>query len=68
VSEERLKKLEFTIARVEREQKSLKREVRQMNELLDTIASPPWKRVIFFLQGFRLWRVGRWYRKTKELH
>lgn len=47
--------------------RSLRREVRQLGELLDTINSPLWKRIWWVLQGYRLRRVGRWYRKTKDL-
>jgi hypothetical protein len=52
---------------LKRQIKSLRRELREQGELLDTLASPPWKRIWFFLQGYRLWRVGRWYRKTRDL-
>lgn len=52
---------------IEGQQTSLKREIREQGELLDTIASPPWKRLLFFLQGYRLWKVGRWYGKTNDL-
>lgn len=52
---------------LKRQVHSLRRELRQWQELVDTIASPPWKRLWFFLQGYRLWRVGRWWGKTKDL-
>lgn len=42
--------------------RALRLEMRRQTELLDTISSPPWKRLWFFLQGFRLWRLGVWYR------
>lgn len=48
--------------------KELRRELRGLDERLDTVCSPPWKRLWFFLQGYRLWRVGRWYRKTDDLN
>ncbi len=47
---------------LERQMKALRKEVRRIDEHVDTISSPPWKRVWFFLQGFRLWRLGVWYR------
>lgn len=53
--------LEQRIDILERQMKSLRREVREKGELLETIASPPWKRLWWFLQGYRLWTVGRWY-------
>jgi hypothetical protein len=46
---------------LERQVRSLRREVREWTELVDTIASPPWKRVWWFMRGYRLWKVGRWY-------
>jgi hypothetical protein len=52
---------------LERKVESLRREVRQATELLGTLASPPWRRLLWFLQGYRLWRVGRWYGKTDDL-
>jgi len=52
---------------LERQVRALRREVRRIDELLDTVASPPWKRARWFLQGYRLWRVGRWYGKTDDL-
>ena len=64
----RVNALELTVARLERQQRSIRRELRTKGELWDTIASPPWRRVLWFLQGYRLWRVGRWYRKTKDLN
>jgi hypothetical protein len=59
--------LAFQLDRIEREVKSLKRELRQKSKLWDTVCSTPWQRAWWFLQGFRLWKVGRWYRKTKDL-
>lgn len=50
------------IEALKRQVLSMRRELRQHTELLDTIASPPWKRLWFFLQGFRLWRLGVWYK------
>lgn len=46
---------------------SLRREVQALQERVDTVCSPPWKRFWWFLQGYRLWRVGRWYGKTDDL-
>lgn len=54
--------IEQRLATQDRQIKSLRREMRAHTELLDTLASPPWKRFWFFMQGFRLWRLGVWYR------
>lgn len=52
---------------LERQMLSLRREVQALGERCDTVFSPPWKRLWWWLQGYRLWRVGRWYRKTDDL-
>lgn len=59
--------VEFHIDRLEREIKSIRRQLQAMDERLDTVCSPPWKRLLWIIQGYRLWRVGRWYRKTSDL-
>lgn len=46
---------------------SLREEVRQLGELIDTINSPLHKRIWWVLKGYRFRRVGRWYGKTKDL-
>mgnify|MGYP001565065770 FL=1 len=45
---------------LKRQVHSLRQQVQRDEELLDTIASPPWKRLWWFLCGYRLWHVGRW--------
>lgn len=45
-----------------RQVRSLREDAQRLGELVDVLASPPWKRAWFFVQGYRLWRVGRWYR------
>jgi hypothetical protein len=57
------------IAALEREIDVLKRqrvlvhnELRQLDERVDTVFSWPWKRVWWFLQGYRWYTVGRWYK------
>lgn len=42
---------------------NLRQEVRRQDKLLETIATPPWKRVWFFVQGYRLWSLGRWRKR-----
>lgn len=39
----------------------LRRQQRHTWQLLDVLATPPWRRIKFFLQGFCLWSIGRWY-------
>ena len=41
--------------------------LRAVEEYIDTVSSPLWKRVWFVIQGYRFRRVGRWYAKTAEL-
>ena len=50
------------IETLERQVRSLRLQVRRLEEWIDTISSPPWKRALFVAQGFRLWRLGVWYR------
>lgn len=59
--------LEQRVDVLERQVNALRRTVQAQGELLDTLASPPWKRLWWFCQGYRLWKVGRWYGKTEDL-
>lgn len=58
---------ELEILCLKQQIKALRIQIQQQEELLYTIASPPWKRLWFFLQGYRLYKIGRWYNKTKDL-
>jgi hypothetical protein len=40
---------------------SLTRRVHALEELVDVLATPLHRKLWFVLQGFRMWRVGRWY-------
>jgi len=53
--------LEQRLDVLERQMLSLRREVRMLTELLDTLNSPPWKRLLWWLQGWKLYGLGRWY-------
>lgn len=55
--------VEHRVEVLERQVKALRIQQQQFGEWLDTIASPPWKRLYWFVRGYRLWRVGRWYGK-----
>lgn len=46
---------------------SLMRRVHALEELVDVLATPIHRKLWFALQGYRLWRVGRWYGKTHTL-
>lgn len=46
---------------LERQVKSLRREVRVLTEHVDTVTSPLWKRLIWWCEGFYFRKVGRWY-------
>lgn len=46
---------------------ALRCQAQAADERMDTVCSPPWKRLWWFLLGYRLWSVGRWYGKTEEL-
>lgn len=47
---------------MERQIKSLRRQVQALEERVDTVFSWPWKRIWWFLQGYHWYKVGRWYR------
>jgi len=55
--------IEHRVEILERQVKSLRNRSRDTWQLLDVLATPPWRRLLFFLQGFQLWKVGRWYGK-----
>ena len=55
------KHLEQRLAVFDRQVGSLRREVRELTEYVDTVTSPLWKRLIWWVQGFYFRKVGRWY-------
>jgi hypothetical protein len=65
--EARLVQLEATVAMLRRQVTALRREHRALEERVDTVCSPLWKRVGWWLQGYRWYRVGRWYGQTADL-
>jgi hypothetical protein len=58
---------ELEIEALKAQVKELRRQVQALDERVDTVCSPPWKRIWWFLQGYRLWRVGKWRNKTDDL-
>ncbi|MEK6323610.1 MAG: hypothetical protein AABN33_18370 [Acidobacteriota bacterium] len=58
---------QLEIETLKRQVFGLRQQMHRQEELLATIASPPWKRLWWFIQGYRLWSVGRWYRQTDDL-
>ena len=46
---------------LKRQVKSLRQEVRKLDEWMDTVNSHWFKRMIWLFQGFRYHRLGRWY-------
>lgn len=71
--EEKIEKLERELNQIKFEHETLKRQMKglrkQMNKYdawLDTVNSPIYKRVWWFLQGYRFYRLGRWYGNNKE--
>ena len=49
------------VDRLKRQVKSLRIEIRELQERVDTVFSWPWKRVWWLLQGYKWYKVGRWY-------
>ena len=46
---------------LERQVKSLRRQMGQLIEWQDTVSSPLYKRIWWFLCGYKFGSVGRWY-------
>ena len=46
---------------------SLMRRLQALEELVDVLATPIHRKLWFWVQGYRLWRVGRWHHKTPDL-
>jgi hypothetical protein len=59
--------IEQEVEVLKRQMLSVRRELQALQERIDTVCSPPWKRIWWWLQGYRWYRVGRWYGKTDEL-
>lgn len=59
--------LEERIGVLERQMQAQRRQTQALEERVDTVCSPLWKRVVWLAQGYRFYRVGRWYGKTEDL-
>jgi hypothetical protein len=53
--------LEMRVAALEGKVRSLERQAHELHDWLDTVCSWPWKRVWWVVQGFRFYRLGRWW-------
>lgn len=53
--------LEQEVEVLKRQVRSLRREVRELGEYVDTVSSPLWKRLWWWLGGYYFRKVGRWY-------
>ena len=53
--------VEVEIEALKRQMSSCRRQLQQQNEWLDTVCSPIWKRIFWWLRGFKFYRLGRWY-------
>jgi hypothetical protein len=63
-----MKNIEREVEVLKRQIHSLRKSHQALDERVDTVFSPIWKRVWWYLQGYRWHRVGRWYGKTKDLY
>lgn len=59
--------MEQDIDVLKRQMKSLRLQVGRHEEWIDTVSSSFLKRIWWWLQGYRLHKVGRWYKKTDNL-
>jgi len=51
---------------LKRQMVSLRREVRDLTEYVDTVSSPIWKRILWWFAGYHFRKVGRWYGRVRE--
>ena len=58
---------EFEINTLKRQVASLRRQVVFHNEWLETVNSPLYKRIWWWIRGYRFYTVGRWYGKNDNL-
>lgn len=56
-----LDSIDMRVKALDRQIKSLRRELRALDELVDTINSPLYKRIWWWLQGYHFRKLGRWY-------
>lgn len=59
--ERRIGALEHQVKFLRHQNRGIRNRLRDTWQLLDVLATPPWRRLKFFIQGYRLWKVGRWY-------
>lgn len=55
-----IKNLPHEIDVLKRQVRALRRQVQEHDEWLDTVNSPVHKRLLWWLQGYRFYRLGRW--------
>jgi hypothetical protein len=53
---------EVRVQALERQVAELRRRQQEQDEFIDTITSPLWKRLIWWVLGYYFRKVGRWYR------
>jgi hypothetical protein len=58
---------EMEVNALKRQVTTLRRQVQALEEWVDVLGTPIHCKLWFWLQGYRLWRVGRWYKKTPDL-
>ena len=56
-----VEELEQRVRTLEHQVLFLRKRTRDTWQLLDVLATPPWRRIWFTLCGFHPWKVGRWY-------
>lgn len=53
--------LEQDVEVLKRQVKSLRERQKHLDEFMDCLTSPMWKRIVWWFCGFYLRKVGRWY-------
>jgi len=55
------KNIEFNLNFLKNRQEEIRRRLKIIDDYIDTISSPLWKRIIWWFQGFYFNKVGKWY-------
>jgi len=54
--------IEQNVDVLQRQVRALRRQLTVVEDYIDTVTSPLWKRMIWWFQGFYFRKVGRWYK------
>lgn len=52
---------DLRIDTLERQMRSVRRQLQRHDEYIDTVSSALWRRILWWFQGYYFRKVGRWY-------